>query len=92
MFQMDKSIVQQAILKVMRQKYNLDHVLFELCQVANRAGADNSELQRLTNVPRSTYYYKLNKQYVPTVLIMTDKELEVITQFIYNFKYLGGIV
>lgn len=98
MYQLDRNMIQQVTLKVMRQTYNKEHILYELCQTAAKQGASHVELRRLTRsidgeeVPKSTYYYKVNRKYTKTTLIMTDSELEVIQQFLYNFKYLGGMV
>ena len=95
MFQLDRDMVQQVTLKVMRQQYNVDVIIAEICYLAHCAGADVSELVRFSGRPKSTVYRKLRqlgKDYHATCLIMTEKELVVVKDFLYNYKYLGGLI
>ena len=95
MFQLDLAMIQQVTMKVMRQQYNVDDVVSELCYLSHCAGADVVELIRFSRRPRSTVY-RLLKQYRsgyrPTCLIMTEKELEIVSLFLYNYKDMGGLV
>ena len=95
MYQLDRDMLQQVILKVMRQQYNLDKVITELCYLSHRAGADVSELIKFSRRPRSTVYRQLKESaagYTPTCLIMSSEELEVISSFLYNFRDMGGMI
>lgn len=94
MYQLDLGIVQQAIMKVMRQQYNLKYIVAEVCYLYHRAGADTSEIIKFAKRPRSTVYKILKTQPTKksTCLIMTEKELEVIALFLYNYKDMGGMI
>lgn len=95
MYQLDRDMLQQVVMKVMRQQYNLDKVLSELCYLSHRAGADVSELIKFARRPRSTVYRQLKEYalgYTPTCLVMSEKELDTISNFLYNFKDMGGFI
>jgi hypothetical protein len=95
MYQLDRDMLQQVVMKVMRQQYNLDKVLSELCYLSHRAGADVSELIKFARRPRSTVYRQLKEYalgYTPTCLVMSEKELDTVSNFLYNFKDMGGFI
>jgi len=92
MYELPQDIIQQATLKVMSTRYNLKIVLFEMARLSYKYNIPAQELMRTCDVPRSSFYRLLKKVHPPTPLIMTDKELEVLAKFIYNFSQMGRMI